>query len=65
MTFGNDLTDGSSIESENDRTQYGALGDTEREARENYFNYFVYGLKANNTVPSKLNQSCKQSYKRE
>ena len=31
IEFGNDLTEGTSVKSEKERTQYGALGDTERE----------------------------------
>ena len=29
--FGNNLTEGTSVKSEKERTQYGALGDSERE----------------------------------
>ena len=48
IKFRNDLTGGTSVKSEKERTQCGALGDTEREIyslRETitYFNFFVYG----------------------
>ena len=50
IEFGNYLTEGTSVESEMERIQYRALGDTEAEhysIRETitYFNFFVYGLK--------------------
>ena len=50
IEFRNNLTEGTSVKSEKERTQYGALGDSEREnyhLRETitYFDFFVYGLK--------------------
>ena len=65
IEFGNNLTAGTSVKSEKERTQYGALGNSEKE---NYrlretITYERYDL--NKTVPSRPNQSCKQSYKRE
>ena len=46
IEFGNNLTEGTSLKSEKDRTQYGALGDSERE---NYhlretLKYFIFLL---------------------
>ena len=50
IEFRNNLTEVTSVKGKKERTQYGALGDSEREnyrLRETitYFNFFVFGLK--------------------
>ena len=46
IEFGNNLNEGTSVKSEKERTQYGALGDSERENYSlmetiTYFNFYV------------------------
>ena len=74
IEFRNNLTEGTSVKGKKERTQYGALGTPKGRITTSEklspilifcFRFERYDLIHNKTAPSRPNQSCKQSYKRE